>query len=280
MSIIDFCQQAIYHFDEIVVGFLISAVAVTFYTIGGGLITYVRQIVASLTMTLTPLASYFEAEGRNRRVHSMLIGGTRASLMIALPIEIVLFTRGHSFISLWMGPQYAAVSARVLQILLFASILRCANSSSEDIVYGLGKHRPLAAWFAAEAVSNVALSVLLARWLGIFGVAWGTVFPTLFTNLVLWPRYIAKTLEIPLGHFCWQSWGRPVLAAVPFAAACCLADRLWQPSAMLPFFLQIGAILPIFIISNALVFRSEVVCWLKTRRAHAQTTVLEADITG
>src|SRR5262249_41533926 len=62
--VINICVQIIYYTDNLVVGAFFSTSAVTFYAIGGGLIEYLRQLVASLTWTFTPLASNFEAQGQ------------------------------------------------------------------------------------------------------------------------------------------------------------------------------------------------------------------------
>ena len=105
--IINVCQQFIYYTDNLVVGAFLSVSAVTFYTIGGTLAEYSRQMVTSLTVTFTPLASSFEAEGRSEHLRKLLIQGTRAALLIGLPALLALMFRGRTFIALWMGEQYA-----------------------------------------------------------------------------------------------------------------------------------------------------------------------------
>ena len=61
--LINIAIQVVYYSDNIVVGAFTSAAAVTFYAIGGSLIAYARQIVASVTTTFGPMASTFEARG-------------------------------------------------------------------------------------------------------------------------------------------------------------------------------------------------------------------------
>src|SRR5262249_25465487 len=129
--------QVIYYTDNLVVGMFVSAQAVTFYAIGGKLIEYLRQTVSSLTATFTPLASNFDPQRRNDQLHRLLIHGTQGAMLLALPIEIVLFFRGPTFIRLWMGEQYAATSGHILQILLIAQIFALANYTSGGIAYGL-----------------------------------------------------------------------------------------------------------------------------------------------
>ena len=135
-----------YYTDNLVVGAFLSPAAVTLYAIGGILIGYSRQIVSSMTTTFTPLASTFEAQGSYQNLRRLVIHGTRAALLVSLPIEAALFFRGHTFIRLWMGEQYAQPSGTVMQILLLSLVFSTANTTSGGIVYGMEKHKRIAIW--------------------------------------------------------------------------------------------------------------------------------------
>src|SRR5678815_5516733 len=121
------CIRDRYYTDNLVVGAFLSPSAVTLYAIGGLLIGYARQIVSSMTTTFTPLASSFEAKGNYENLRRLVIHGTRAALLVSLPILVALFFRGHTFISLWMGEQYAKPSGTVMEILLLSVAFSSAN---------------------------------------------------------------------------------------------------------------------------------------------------------
>lgn len=255
--IINVGGQLIYYSDNLVVGVFLSATAVALYAIGGNLVEYQRTIVASMTTTFVPLASSFEATGDFTRLRKLLIHGTRASLLICLPIGLGLFARGPTFIGLWMGPQYAQTSGRVLQILLVASFTLVANSTGVGIMVGLGKHRAQAYWVVEEAVANLALSIILVRTIGLLGVAWGTTVPAVAFNLLFRPQYACKLVGLEARQYFWHSWIRPFLAAIPFGIACVFEDRYWAATKLIPFFVQIAAVLPIYAIGVLLVFPKE-----------------------
>jgi O-antigen/teichoic acid export membrane protein len=254
---INVCYQVIAYLDNFVVGAFVSVAAVTFYTIAGSLVDYLRQLVSALTMTFMPLASGYQAQNKDDQLRNLLIQGTRAALLVALPVELALFFRGGTFIGLWMGEQYATTSGTVLQILVGAQFFTIANATSGNIAYGTAKHRPVAAWVGGEAIFNLVLSIALARSMGIYGVAWGTLIPTIVTQLIFWPAYICRVVGIPLGRYLWQSWLRTAIAAIPFAIACYFTDRFWKPMNLVQFFLQIAAILPLFLLGEALMFWNE-----------------------
>jgi len=71
--IIQCAVQLIYYTDNLIVGFFISASAVTFYAIGGSLLEYLRQVVSSVTTVFMPLASSFEARGEQDQLRRLLI---------------------------------------------------------------------------------------------------------------------------------------------------------------------------------------------------------------
>ena len=255
----------IYYMDNLVVGTFVSAAAVTFYAIGGSLLDYLRQVVTSVTTIFMPLASGFEARGEHTELRRLLIQGTRFALFVSLPIALTLYFRGHTFIELWMGPQYASLSGRVVQILLLAQVFSIANFTSGNIAFGMAMHRPFAMAVLCESIVNLTLSIVLIRRIGITAVAWGTVIPNLVVQLLFWPRYICKLLDTSVTSYLWQSWVRPMLAATPFGLACYLADLHWPASHLASLFLQILALLPILLLGFLICFWREVAWQLQSR---------------
>jgi hypothetical protein len=89
-------------------------------------------------------------------------------------------------------------------------------------------------------------------------------------ELLLWPRYICRILDIPVTTYLWQAWGRTALAMVPFTAGCMLAEKYWPAHNLAAFFLQIGTLLPLVPLALAVVFGKGAMAygqnWLKERK--------------
>jgi O-antigen/teichoic acid export membrane protein len=252
--IIQVCVQVMYYTDNLVVGACVSAASVTFYSIGGTLIEYIRQLTSSLVTMFLPLASKLDAEGQRQKLQNLLIKGTNAALAAALPIQVALLFRGPTFIRLWMGSQYAAESGRVLQILLLGHILSVTTHTSANIAYGMGRPKPMVRWRVGEAAANLVLSILLVGRMGISGVAWGTTVPSLFISLFFFPRFVSKLVGLQVSTYLRKSWLPPLLGVIPFALACFVTDRYWHATTLVHFFAQIFVILPIYILSVILLF--------------------------
>lgn len=250
--------QLVYQTDNLVVGAFVSAAAVTFYSIGNSLCRYTDQVVGSMTMTFVPAASTYEASGDTSGLRSLYINGTRATIALSLPILLTLILRGNTFIRLWMGAEYAHESGIVLAILAFGLMFSFPNNTAGAIAYGVEKHKTLAMWAVGEAIANLTLSIVLAHRFGLYGVAMGTLIPSLFVHLVLWPGYVPKLVNVTIGEVFWKVWGPVFLGAIPFAAASYLVDQHLPARNIAIFFLQTAALLPIFLACVGFMFRENV----------------------
>ncbi len=247
--------QLIYQTDNLVVGAFVSASAVTFYSIGNSLCRYASLVVGSMTGTFVPAASTYEAAGDSASLLALYKNGTRATLMISLPILVTLMVRGKTFIGLWMGPHYASDSGKVLLILAIPLFFAFANLPARSIAFGIEKHKTIAQWSLGEGVANLILSVVLVHWFGIYGVAFGTLIPSVIVQIGLWPRYVSELVGLNAFQVIWKIWTPAFLSAVPFAVASYFVDRFYPTRHLYSFALQVLATLPVFAITVSLVFR-------------------------
>jgi O-antigen/teichoic acid export membrane protein len=171
---------------------------------------------------------------------------------------ITLILRGPAFIGLWMGAQYSQISGTVLIILGIPLVFAFSNRTATAIAFGVEKHKTSAQWAIGEGVANLILSVVLVQRYGIYGVAIGTMIPSLFAQLVLWPGYISKLVGLSRSEVLWKIWAPMFLSSIPFAIATYAVGVLF-PARNLPIFIfQVLATLPIFLITIGVVFRAYV----------------------
>jgi O-antigen/teichoic acid export membrane protein len=271
--IIVIAVQVVFNTDNIVVGALLTVSTVAFYSIGGSLVAYSRQVVSSVATTFIPMASNLEASGKTEELQKLLVKGTQATLGLALPVSLALLFRGKTFIGLWMGHQYSNVAGTVLQILMISQFFGVANTTAGQIALGIEKHKSMANWAIIEAALNLSLSIVLAKAMGLYGVAWGTSIATTIIHLIFWPRFVQKELGVPVRTYLWEGWGKVALCSIPFGVACIVADRYWHPTSMVVFFGQILVTLPVYAISASWIFKDEVrVIWNAWRRSRQLPT--------
>jgi O-antigen/teichoic acid export membrane protein len=217
--------QLIYQTDNLVVGTFISASAVTYYSISNSLCRYTDQFASAMAMPLVPAASSYDVSKQTEKLRSLYVNGTRITLGLVLPILLTLITRGHTFISLWMGPIYARESGNVLVVLAVPLLFVYGNRTAVSIAFGVGKHKKSAVWAISEGIANLTLSVTLVHWFGIYGVAFGTMIPSLYFQLVVWPRYVYELVGIRASAVVRDVWAPMFLAATPFALVSYAVNR-------------------------------------------------------
>jgi O-antigen/teichoic acid export membrane protein len=210
--------------DAVIIGSMVSAAAITHFSIGGRLVDYAGEVVSSLAQIFTPMSSQFHAVGDFDRLRKIFIGGNRACAFVMFPISVTLIVMGKSVIEAWMGPRYVS-SYIILLILLIPYTLYTAQTTSNRILFGMSQHKALAIIVLIEGVSNVILSVVLIRPLGIVGDAIGTAIPLLCTALFFLPKHMCRRLEVPLGKFVFEAYFFPAALCIPMTLSLMLLQH-------------------------------------------------------
>lgn len=226
--IINAADRIVRHYtDAVIVGAVFSAVAVTYFAIGGNLVVYYQTLVLTVAWTITPHATALDARGDRAALRSLLLNGARGLTFLSAVIGAGLVLTGRDFLTLWMGPKYVAgegyvSSYEILVILTVATFLRTTQGATLQILFGMRKVKFLAGLSCAEALLNLTLSLVLARFFGIAGVAWGTLIPLALSQLLVQGPYCVRLLEAD-GRAYALGIAR---AAVPVVAAMWLSSEL------------------------------------------------------
>ena len=215
--------------DELVLGTMMSTVAVTWFNFGARIVDYAQEVVASLAQIFVPMSSHSDAVGDLDRVRKIYIAGNRVCAFLIFPITSLLLIFGKHIIRIWVGAHYVPVSYPVLVVMIIPFALMLAQAASTRILFGLGKHQVMAAVTVIEGIANVILSIALVRPLGIVGDALGTAIPLSFTCLVFLPRHMKKQIGVPVGTFLREAYTLPILLNLPFVGALLLANRFFYP---------------------------------------------------
>lgn len=241
--------NVIFYTDSIVIGAVLSVGLVTYFAIASNLMNYSRMLIGGISTTMTPRAGALEALGQTKDIQQLLLKATRLATLVMLPIALTFLLRGSSFIRLWMGPEYGQQSGHALWILSLALIFVAGDQVATSIMLGISAHRAVVFMICIMALCNLALSIALARRMGIPGVAWGTTLPSLAGSLLFWPWYLHRVLHLRIHEYMFSAWVRPALAVAPFGILTYMIEKLYPANHLLTFFLQIAAILPTVAIS-------------------------------
>jgi len=215
-------DQFRFHTDAIVIGHFLPMGQVTFYNFGNMLVTHFRHVIGKFAGPFFPLFSRHESRNdRTAMAQTFLIASKAAALLSAIGAGSLIGI-GRPFLSWWLGDAIGEdnvlLSYKVLVILTAPFMIGLCQAVSISVLYGTSKHAYLAGLTGFEGIMNLALSVVLVRCYGILGVAAGTAIPMLFTKLLLQPRYVCRTVEVPTLTYMVRCILVPLLFATVLAA--------------------------------------------------------------
>jgi O-antigen/teichoic acid export membrane protein len=215
--------------DNIVIAVILGPASVTFYAIGGNLIDVARGTLSSMTTVYVPLATSYQAKGDSLALRQLFVRGSRVGLLILLPVVIAFLIVGKEFIGLWMGPQYVMVAGTVLMLLAIPVLFAPLQMTSNQLLYGVNRHQVYAYIAVVEAAVNLGLSIILARTIGVVGVAWGTMIPAVIIEGLIVPSYTAGVLKQPVLPLYWRAWIGPVALSLPYATWLFVSHHIGWP---------------------------------------------------
>ncbi len=236
--IIMIATQLKFKSDNVVIATMISAAAVTYFSIGARIVSYGQQVVMALAQNFLPIASQSEATGNMDRLRKVFVAGNRFCAFTALPITAVLIGLGQSIIEVWVGRKYVATSYPVLLILIISANLMWCQAASGRVLFGISKHRTWAFVTLAEGIVNLILSITLVHYFqrmghgpyyGIYGDALGTAIPLFCTMTMFMPWHLCRKLGIRMGTYLREAYTLPIVITMPLVAALLLMRRWFHP---------------------------------------------------
>ena len=231
--------------DAVVIGKFLPLGMITLFAIASNLTEYARAPISGITHTVSPWASTLEAKDEMGELQRVLLITARISTLIVFPIVLTFMLRGESFIGLWMGPEYAEPSGKVLWLLSLSLLFATGYQVIVATMMGISRHGGLVPAFVVEALFNIGLSILWVKSFGIIGVAWGTLVPRLVASCLFAPWYVRRVLGTPLRTFWMAVWIRPGLAMIPFGIGSALIERWWPADNLVLYFAQVFIALPL-----------------------------------
>ncbi|MGH9356283.1 MAG: oligosaccharide flippase family protein [Terriglobia bacterium] len=212
--------------DATVIGIFMSSSAITYFSIGGKLVSYGNRFAGGMNDVFTPMSAHFDAAGNTEGLRKVLLHGTRACALMTFPISAMLILLGKPLIALWMGARYVQLSYPVLAVLAAGSALYTIQGPSFRILYGMARHAWLAYVRFAEGVTVLLLCIFLVHRFGILGVALGTAIPLTCSSLLFYPIHLCRLLKTSLVQYFTSAYLLPLGLCVPMIIAVAALRRL------------------------------------------------------
>ena len=215
--------------DEIIIGSMMSATAITFFNVGARIVDYAGEVVVGLAQIFVPMSSQSDATGNMNALRQIFVVGNRFCALAIFPICATLVILGKSLIEVWVGAEYIAASYPVLVIMILATTFMWAQGASSRILFGIGKHGTWAIVTLIEGIANVILSVILVRPYGIVGDSMGTAIPLFCSMVFFLPWHLCRRLGVRMGSYLRGAYLLPLLLCLPMVLTMLLMKTWFVP---------------------------------------------------
>lgn len=204
--------------DALVVGAFLGVGAIPFYAVANSLVVYLMDFIVAIAAVVAPMATKLNTEGRIDQLREVFLKWSKVALSFSIMAGLFLIVLGPRFIGWWIDSSFEGPSGQVLQVLVISCLLFLpVRGVALPILMGLGKPKAPTVAFLIAGLLNVALSVALARPLGLIGVALGTAIPNvLFAVFVL--VVTCRELGVPATRYLTYVVPRASFGALPVLA--------------------------------------------------------------
>jgi O-antigen/teichoic acid export membrane protein len=158
--------------------FVISAVigvsSIVYYSIPSRLVDYAKGFALALGFPLTPyLASQMSSQSRDS-VKVRWLQTSLALQIITTSMPLFILFLGETFLSIWMGKEYAEAGRGVLHCLVTALFFEALAPNASHLLLAAGQHGKAALVWLGLSVLSIPLAIAGASAWGVTGVALGT----------------------------------------------------------------------------------------------------------
>jgi O-antigen/teichoic acid export membrane protein len=183
--------KVVFSTDIIIVGILLGPSATALYGIPARLFSLAFGAGTAATDLLYPALAELEGRDELARQQALLLRGLRLGTALMAVLALPLIVIPDQLIDGWIGPGFED-SAPVAALLGAALLLHLPAHVLSQYLVARARQRQLARAATAVVAANVAISIGLALWVGIWGVALATVVTEAVFVLAIVPRLVAR----------------------------------------------------------------------------------------
>ena len=204
--------------DSLVIGKFQDVTSIPYFTVANSFVLYLMEFIIAIAAVVMPMATRLQTQGRTTELREIFLKWSKIALSLTMMAGLFLIVLGPRFIAWWIDPTFERPAGQVLQILMISNLVFLpVRGVALPILMGLGKPGLPTIGFLVAGLINLGLSVVLARPLGLAGVAIGTAIPNvLFAALVL--VHACRELQTPVAGYLRYVVPRATLGALPVLA--------------------------------------------------------------
>ena len=231
--------------DTMILGAYVSDKAIiTMYTSALTIYAIYNSLISVIASFFLPKATRLVTQNASgRELTDFVIGPGRFQAVLATACIFGFALCGRNFIAIWIGDKYGDAYWVTLMLMIPVTIPLVENVMISVLDAAL-KRMYRSVTLVIMAVLNVAVSIVLVRYLGFWGAAIGTVLSLLVGHGFLMNAYYAKTFQLQVFRMFYSIF-KGILPAGLAAALLCLPVALLLENTLV-FFLVKGIVFMAF----------------------------------
>jgi len=212
MMLINVTGTLLFTVDKVIVGWALGVANVTYYAVPTQIMLKIHTGVTIFTSVLFPLASEIQSIGDQATLRKIYLHGMRFVMLIHGLVTVFLVTFAWEIMAVWMGPDFAAVSAPVLVLTSSGYLFFALSIVPYHILLGTGHPREMAMLNLIAALCVILGLSLGATRLGLVGGAIGANVG--MGAMVVLPWYVQRLLGISWKEALRDGYGRTLICSI------------------------------------------------------------------
>jgi O-antigen/teichoic acid export membrane protein len=201
--------------DALVIGKFMDVGSIPYFTVANSFVIYLMEFLIAIAAVVMPMATRLQTQGRHGELREIFLKWSKIALSLTVVAGLFLIVLGPRFIAWWIDPSFEQPAGQVLRILMISYLIFLpVRGVALPILMGLGKARLPTIGFLIAGVTNLVLSIVLVRPLGLAGVALGTAIPNVLYAAFLFVQ-VCRELDVPLAAYLRYVFPRAALGALP-----------------------------------------------------------------
>lgn len=179
--IVNISQQLLLRFNTLIAAYLFSVANLVPFSLAGSLAEHSGKITTIAARVLFPAFSHLSYKGTSAQTHALF----QISARISLTVSLIAITTGliwfEPFMCLWLksvsDKDHVIASARLLFVVFgLINVLNSVRSIGWQMVMGKDRVDFMGKTMMVESAIAILLSLILANFLGVIGLALGNLF--------------------------------------------------------------------------------------------------------
>ncbi len=164
--------------DRLLLGTLVSASAVAYFTVPQNIATRASGLVETMRSVLFSRFSSLTDSNEIKKLYLDLSWALlSATIIICVPLTVLI----PDFLRLWISQEFSLKSAWIGQIIAFSCIFRGAAIPLDSLLKGIGKPQYISLLIIATSVTSLILNLILIPIYGLAGAGYA------FLSTIFWP---------------------------------------------------------------------------------------------